>query len=69
MNIAVDVFYIIISYYAGIMLNVFNDALCSKLCLHNRQVHIVHLHVHMMTIHEYNTIIMVLNVSVQQITV
>ena len=27
-----------ISYYAAIMLNAFNDALCSKLCWHNRRV-------------------------------
>ena len=27
-----------ISYYAGIMLNAFNDLLCSKLCWHNRLV-------------------------------
>ena len=27
-----------ISYYAGIMLNVFIDLLCSKLCWHNRLV-------------------------------
>ena len=35
-NIAIYVFYI--SYYAGIMLNNFNDPLCSKLCWHNRRV-------------------------------
>ena len=39
-NIAINPFYIInfISYYASIMLNVFSDPLCSKLCWHNRRV-------------------------------
>ena len=38
LNIAIHVIYIIISCYAGIMLNAFSDPLCSKLCWHNRQV-------------------------------
>ena len=37
LNIAINV-YFTLPYYAGIMLNAFNDPLCSKLCWHNRQV-------------------------------
>ena len=35
-----------ISYYAGIMLNAFNDLLCLKLCWHNRLVP-THLFIHL----------------------
>ena len=41
LNIAINV-YFILPYYAGIMLNAFNDTLCSKLCWHNRRVPILH---------------------------
>ena len=38
-NIAINI-YFTLPYYAGIMLNAFNDLLCSKLCwrIYNRQV-------------------------------
>ena len=41
-NIAINIYYTL-PYYADIMLNAFNDPLCSKLCWHNRRVpnHIV----------------------------
>ena len=37
MNIAINLFYIF-PINAGIMLNAFNDPLCSKLCMHNRGI-------------------------------
>ena len=37
LNIAINISFTI-SYYAGIMLNAFNDPLGSKLCWHNRWV-------------------------------
>ena len=36
-NIAINIYFTLL-YYAGIMLNAFNDPLCSKLCWHNRRV-------------------------------
>ena len=37
LDIAINI-YCTLPYYAGIMLNAFNDLLCSKLCWHNRRI-------------------------------
>ena len=37
LNTAINI-YFTLPYYAGIMLNAFNDPLCLKLCWHNRWV-------------------------------
>ena len=37
LNIAIKM-YFTLPYYAGIMLNAFNDSLCLKLCWHHRRV-------------------------------
>ena len=37
LDIAININFTI-PYYAGIMLNAFNDLLCSKLCWHNKRV-------------------------------
>ena len=37
LNITINI-YFVLPYYDGIMLNAFNDLLCSKLCWHNRWI-------------------------------
>ena len=37
LNIVINIYYTL-PYYVGIMVNPFNDPLCSKLCWHNRRV-------------------------------